>query len=63
MVSTAMGLNLGVIGFLPTTHTETMQNQCIHDLRAPCSILHVFYLHSQTAVDAVTCAPDEPWLF
>ena len=53
MVSSDMGLNFGVFGFLPTTHAKTMQNQCVCDLRAPYGALRVFYLHTQTAADAV----------
>ena len=39
MESSAMGLKLGVFGFLPTTHTK---NKCAHDLRTPCGNLHMF---------------------
>ena len=29
-------------------------NQCVRDLCVPCSVLHMFYHHGQTAVNAVT---------
>ena len=51
VTSSAMGIKLGVFGFLPTTHAIQVQNKCVHDLRAPCSIIMHIYLHAQTAVD------------
>ena len=61
MASSAMGLKLGVFGFLPTTHAETNANK-MHpqSMRAMWLFTHV-YLHAQTPVH--TCAPDESWLF
>ena len=43
--------------------TQTMPNQCTHNLRMPCSILHMFYRHARNAVDTVPYAPDKPRLF
>ena len=52
-LSVVVGLNLKVFGFLPTMQAEEeTQNQCVHDLCAPCSVSRIFYLHAQTAVDA-----------
>ena len=42
---------------------KQMQNQCIHYLRMPCGVLRVFYLQAQTALSAVTYAPDKSLLF
>ena len=36
-----------------------MQNRCVHDLRAICDLLRMFYPHTQTTVDAVTYKPDK----
>ena len=60
MVLSAMGLNLGVFGFLLTTHPK---NNCVHDLRAPCSVLRLFVFTLRPWYMQVTHAPDEPWLF
>ena len=52
MESSAMGSNWGSSGFCrPHTQKQT-QNQWVHDLCTPCSVLRVFYLHAQTTVDA-----------
>ena len=48
MVSSAMGLKLGVFGVFCWPHT---QDKCVHNLRAPCDISTCVYLHAQTAVD------------
>ena len=48
MASSAMGLNLGVFGFLPTTHPKAM---CSRSLRVARRFTHV-WLHVQTAVHA-----------
>ena len=52
MASSAMGLKLGVFGFLPITHTKgnakPMHPRSFSAMRR----LQVFYLHSQTAVGA-----------
>ena len=60
MASSAMGLNLGIFGFFAD---HTRENQCVHDLRMPSSVLRMLYLHAPTAVDAVTYAPEELRLF
>ena len=52
MAFSATGLNLGVFGFVPATHARKTQH--VHDRCAPCGVLHVFYLHAQTAVDLHT---------
>ena len=54
MASSAMGLNLGIFNFLPSTYAKMNAKQCVHYLHALCSILRMFYLLSQTAVDTVT---------
>ena len=56
------GTQFGGFQVLPTKHAKTSANQCVHDLRMPWGVLRMFYLHPQTAVDAVTYTPDEPQL-
>ena len=52
MASSAMGLKLGVFGFLPTTHAKTNAIQMpSRSLRAVQHFTHV-YLHAKSAVDA-----------
>ena len=52
MASSAMGLKLGVFGFLPTTHAKTNAIQMRpRALRAVRRFMRV-YLHAKTAVDA-----------
>ena len=63
MASSAMGLKLGVFGFLLTTHAKTNTKQiCSWSSRVMWHFTHI-YLHSQTAVDAGDYAPDKSWLF
>ena len=64
MASSVLGLNLEVFGFLPTTRAKTITKP----MRSRSVAHHVafyacFLLHPQTAVHAVTYAPDKPWLF
>ena len=63
MASSAIGLKLGVLGFLPTNTQKQMQNKWVHDLRAPCSVLRQFYLNAQTLVDAGDIRTWQPRLF
>ena len=61
MASSAMGLNLGVFVFLPTMHAKT-DAKPMHP-QSSCAMRRFMHVLSQTAVDAVTYARDEPWLF
>ena len=58
MAPSAMGLNLGVFWFLPTTHAKTNTKPM-----GPRSSPIMFDRHAQTAVDAVIYTPDKPRLF
>ena len=52
MTSSAVGLKLEIVGFLPTTHAKTHTKQMRPwSLRTVQPFTHV-YLHTQTAVDA-----------
>ena len=53
----SLGLKLGVLWFLVTTHTKTHQKNCIYYFEAPFSFLGLFHLHAQTAVDAGDICP------
>ena len=58
-----MRLKLGVCGFLPTKHAKTNAKEMrLRSLRAVRHFMRA-YLHAQTSVDALTYAPDKPWLF
>ena len=49
--------------FANHAHTQKQnQNQCVQDLCRPCCVLRMFYLHAQTAVDAVIYLKNQ-WLF
>ena len=61
MVSSAMGLNLEVFGYLPTTHTKANSKQNALTIFACCMAFNDC-LHAQTAVHAGN-APDEQRLF
>ena len=61
--SSAMGLNLGVFRcFADHTHEQT-ENKCVHNLRAPCSVLRVFVFRLILQHMQVTHALDKPRLF
>ena len=54
MVSSAMGLNLGVFRFLPTTHRKNT-NKCVHDLCAPRNVLCMSVFTIRPQYMQVTC--------
>ena len=63
MALSVMGLNLGSVGFCRTHMQEQTQNECVHDLLAPCSVLRMFvFMFGQQHVQ-VTCTPDKPRFF
>ena len=57
MASPPMGLNMGVFGFLPTTHTTANVKGC------KISVLHEFVFMLRLQWMQVICAPDKPRLF
>ena len=64
--SSAMGLKLGVFGFVATTHIHmrgNTQTKCAYDLRASCSVSCVFISMLSLSQTEVHCAPEESWLF
>ena len=64
MASSAMGLNLGVFGFLLTTHVDTkMQNKCVQNIRVFCDTLCVFVIMLRLQYMQVKKVPDKPRLF
>ena len=64
MVSSAMGLSLGVFGFSPTTHPKTItQNKCIQDFCVLCGVLGVFVFMLRLQYMQITYAPDKSRLF
>ena len=60
MASSVMGLKLGVLGYLPTTHAKTNAST-IFACRAVFRHVFIFTLRPQQVL--VTYAPDEPRLF
>ena len=42
--------------------TQPNSNQCVCNFHVPWGVLGMFYLHTQTTVDAVTVAPGKQWL-
>ena len=54
------GAQTGSLRVFADYSQKQTQNKCVHNL---CKRLVFVNLHAQTAVDAVTYPPDEPWLF
>ena len=65
MALSAMGLNLGVFGSLPTMHAKNKKNPTTNAFMifAPCGVLRVFVFMLKLQYMQVTYAPDEPRLF